>query len=60
MTVKLVNALSLLVPGVQWFVDHAGSHQDDLNDGESVFLSHLHCYPEVMVAVQGRVSLMLH
>ena len=57
MTIKLQildNALFLSVPGVQWFLDHASSHQDEVDDGDSVFLSNLHCYPEVMIAVQGR------
>ena len=40
-------------PGVQWLLDHGTAYEGDLNAEESFSLIHLHCYPEIALAVQG-------
>ena len=40
-------------PGVQWLVDHGTAYEGDINAEESFSLIHLHCYPEIALAVQG-------
>ena len=40
-------------PGVQWLLDHGTTYEVDLNAEESFSLTHLHCYPEIALAVQG-------
>ena len=40
-------------PGVQWLLDHSTAYEGDLNAEESFSLIHLHCYPEIALAVQG-------
>lgn len=41
---------------VQWLLDHASANEDNFDDGEPVLITHLNCFPEVMVAVQGIYS----
>ena len=44
-------------PGVQWLLDHGTAYGGDFNSEEAFNLTRLHCYPEVMLAVQGTIHM---